>query len=340
MADVFRRLHGPALQRADAGQPDDRQEPHAGVDRAAERGRSERACSRRRPRGRPRRLRRVRRRRGRAGDRRRRGYRRVRGRRRRQRQGRDPPGQRRPLRHGAGQRLGARRARRTRALALLLEDEGRHAHRQPRRGHLEQLSVLRDARQLPRLARRAHRQGTVARRDRRLRSAVLLHDGADRRRRPRAGRNRQRPRLARLPAVVRPGDGQAQMDLLHRADEGRRPGARHVAEPGGSAAWRRPGVDPGLVRPGDEALHLRHRESDAGLHRRGPQRRQPLHLHARRRQRRHGQDGVVLPDVGARHARLGLGADARSSSTPRSTASRASSSRPPRATATSTRSIA
>ena len=64
------------------------------------------------------------------------------------------------------------------------------------------------------------------------------------------------------------------------------------------------------LRSGDAALHLRHRQSDAGVHRRGAHRRQPLHLLARRRQRRHRQDGVVLPDLGARHARLGFGADA------------------------------
>ena len=39
-------------------------------------------------------------------------------------------------------------------------------------------------------------------------------------------------------------------------------------------------------------------------------RRQPVHLLDRRDQRRHRQDGVVLPDLAARHARLGLGADA------------------------------
>ena len=38
--------------------------------------------------------------------------------------------------------------------------------------------------------------------------------------------------------------------------------------------------------------------------------RQPLHLLDRRGQRRHRQDGVVLPDLAARHARLGLDADA------------------------------
>ena len=38
--------------------------------------------------------------------------------------------------------------------------------------------------------------------------------------------------------------------------------------------------------------------------------RQPVHRLADRRQRRHRQDGLVLPDRAARHARLGFGADA------------------------------
>ena len=86
----------------------------------------------------------------------------------------------------------------------------RHAHRQSRRGDVAQLPVLRDARQLPRLARRADRQGTLARRDRRLRSAVLLDDGADRHRQPRARRHRQRPRRARdscSPTIRKPASG-------------------------------------------------------------------------------------------------------------------------------------
>ena len=37
--------------------------------------------------------------------------------------------------------------------------------------------------------------------------------------------------------------------------------------------------------------------------------RQPVHVRARRGQRRYRQDGVVLPDVAARHARLGHGAE-------------------------------
>ena len=57
-------------------------------------------------------------------------------------------------------------------------------------------------------------------------------------------------------------------------------------------------------------------------------------------QRRHRQDGVVLPDLAARHARLGLGADADPVRRRSSRASRASSCRPRRATATSSRSTA
>ena len=205
----------------------------------------------------------------------------------------------------------------------------------------QQLPVLRNARQLSRVARRADRQGALARRDRRLQSAVLLDDGADRRRQPRAGRDGQRPRRARIPAVLRSGNRQAAVDLLHRADEAGRSRPRHVAEPRPprSTAAARSGSPASTIRE-NEALHLRHRQPDAGLHRRRPQGRQPLHLLAGRRERRYRQDGVVLPDVAARHARLGLGADADPHRRRRSTAGRASSSPPRRATATSSPSIA
>ena len=88
-------------------------------------------------------------------------------------------------------------------LALLLAHEGQHADRQSRRRHLERLPVLRDARQLLRLARREDGQGALEQGPRRLQPAVLLDDGADRRRQPRAARHRQRPRLAGLHPVVR-----------------------------------------------------------------------------------------------------------------------------------------
>ena len=88
------------------------------------------------------------------------------------------------------------------------------------------------------------------------------------------------------------------------------PGPRHLAEPDRGAARRRAGLDPRRLRSGDQAVYLRHRQSDARLHRRRPQGRQPLHVLAGRGERRYRQDGVVLPDLAARHARLGLGADA------------------------------
>ena len=291
MADLLRRLHGPALQPAGAGDDRDGEAPDAGVD---PRARHRDAAA-----GRPRR----------PDVRRRRGPRRLRHRPPAP-QGGDPGGGRRAVRNGARPRLGARRARRQRAVALLLEDAGQHPHRQPRRGAVAQRALLRDARQLPGLARRAHRRGALARGDRHVRGPVLLDDGAHRGRRPRPGRHRQRPRRARLPAVVRPGDRRAPVDLPHRADDARLARARHLAEPRRGPPRRRAGVGAGRLRPGDQLLHLRHRQSDAGLHRRGAAGRQPVHLHAHRGGRRQRRDGVVLPDVAARHARLGFGADA------------------------------
>ena len=107
--------------------------------------------------------------------------------------------------------------------------------------------------------------------------------------------------------------------------------ARH----GGGAA-----VAAGRLRSRDEALHLRHRQPDPAYTAGPRRRRQPLHVLARRRQRRHRQDGVVLPDVAARHARLGLGADADPVRRRRQRQARGSWCRPRRATATSSRSIA
>ena len=65
-------------------------------------------------------------------------------------------------------------------------------------------------------------QGDLAHRAVPVRPAVLLVDGAGDHRRSRHRRHRQRPRRARLSAVVRSGDGQAAVDPLHRADERRR----------------------------------------------------------------------------------------------------------------------
>ena len=93
-----------------------------------------------------------------------------------------------------------------RTVALLLEDQGRHAHRQSRPGHVEQLPVHGDARRLSGLARRQDRQGALAQGDRRSGAGILLHAGAGRRRQSRAGGHRQRYRCPGLPAVVRSGN--------------------------------------------------------------------------------------------------------------------------------------
>ena len=63
------------------------------------------------------------------------------------------------------------------------------------------------------------------------------------------------------------GDRRAAVEVLHRADEPRRSRARDVAEPRRGAPRRRAcrGCR-GVYDPGDEALHLRHRQSDPGLH--------------------------------------------------------------------------
>ena len=112
-------------------------------------------------------------------------------------------GRRRAVPDVAGQRLGGGRARRLDPLAVLLEDARRHSHRPSRRRDVAELHLHRVPRQLPREARRANGQGTVARRDLAVRRAVFLVDGADHHRRPRHRGHGQRPRHARLPAVVR-----------------------------------------------------------------------------------------------------------------------------------------
>ena len=194
VANVFRRLLRQAVQRPQANQPDDGEELDARVGGGSERGTRD-AWLRRWPRRRWRWRRR-------AGHHRRRGHGRVHGRL-GNGQGFRARCRRHDLRHHAGQRVGARCARRARALALLLEDTGRHAHRQSRPGDVEQLSVHGDARQLSGVARGQDRQGALAQGHRRLQPAVFFNDRADHRRQPRDRRNGQRSRLARLPAVIR-----------------------------------------------------------------------------------------------------------------------------------------
>ena len=113
------------------------------------------------------------------------------------------------------------------------------------------------------------------------------------------------------------------------------PGSEIVAERRRDETRRRHDVAAGDLRSRAQS-HLRlDRESAAGDRAQEPEGRQSLHRRVRRAQRGHRQDGVVLPVVAARYARLGFDADAGASSTATSTASRASSSRRRRATATS-----
>ena len=69
------------------------------------------------------------------------------------------------------------------------------------------------------------------------------------RRQPRPRRHRQRPRLARLPAVVRSGDGRAAVEVLYRADEPGDPGldtwpSLDAARHGGAQPWLPGAYDP------------------------------------------------------------------------------------------------
>ncbi len=95
------------------------------------------------------------------------------------------------------------------------------------------------------------------------------------------------------------------------------PGPRHLAA--ASTPARHGGgqvVDAGRLRSGDAPLHLRHRQPDARLHGvRARQRRQPLHVLAHRRERRHRQDGVVLSDRRRTTRTTGIRRRRRSSST-------------------------
>ena len=209
----------------------------------------------------------------------------------------------------ARQRLGGGCARRHGALALLLEDPGRHAHGQPRHGHVAQQPLPGGARQLPDLPGCQNRQGEMEEGDFQLRPAVLLLGRSDCSRRSRAGRHRQRHGRSRFPAVVPSGNGRAPVDLLHGADDRRRSRGEDLGESRCGAAWRRPTVDSRSLRSGNPPLHVRHRQSDTGIHHRARRGRQPIHVLAGRGECGYRQDGVVLPDFAARHTRLGFDAD-------------------------------
>ena len=326
-------MTGPPLQLADADQPDHGEEPDAG------------AGPTRLVAGVRRRGRRLRRRSAAAAAARRSSSaakaRRTSRRRRAERQGRHPAGERHPLRDRAGQRLGHGRARRPRAVALLLED-------------------ARAARTSATAARRCGATTCSSKRPTTTSSRSTRGPGKERWHVEIADFNQQyfstmAPIVIGDHVLVGTGNDLDAPGFLQSYDPetGKRkwifytvpmkagdPGLDTWPSLDRGAARRRAGLDPRRLRSGDQAVYLRHRQSDARLHRRRPQGRQPLHLLAGGGERRYRQDGVVLPDVAARHARLGLGADADPDRRRRSPASRASWSRPRRATATSSRSTA
>ena len=201
--------------------------------------------------------------------------------RRRRRHRRFPAGRRRHQGHGADgrrhalpvdarQRLGDRRARRPRAVALLLEDARRHAHRQSRPRHVAQLPVHGDAGRLSGVARREDGQGALAQDDRgsgaavfldaraRSSSAITCSSAPATTSTARASCSRSIPKPAKLQwklytVPMNPGD----------------PGLDTWAEPRRGAARRRAALAARRLRSRHASLHLRHRQSDAGLHR-GP----------------------------------------------------------------------
>ena len=88
--------------------------------------------------------------------------------------------------------------------------------------HVAQLHLLRAARRLGRLPRRQDRQGSLEARDRAVRSAVLLVERADGHRRSRPRRHRQRHRRAGVPEVARSAHRRRAVDSLLDAAESRR----------------------------------------------------------------------------------------------------------------------
>src|ERR1022692_2601483 len=88
--------------------------------------------------------------------------------------------------------------------------------------------------------------------------------------------------------------------------------ARHggLGRPRSRPPWRRQRVDSRGLRSRHAPLHFRHRQPVAGLYQPArARRRQPLHLFDRGGERGHRQNGLVFPDVAARHTRLRLHRD-------------------------------
>ncbi len=118
------------------------------------------------------------------------------------------------------------------------------------------------------------------------------------------------------------------------------PGTRDVAEPRRRATRRRASVDVGVVRSRDAFVPVRHRQSDSRVHRRAAA--GATTCLPARSSRSMSTQARWCGTSRRRHTTRTTGTrrSSRCSSTPSSTASRASSCRPRRATATSTHSIA
>ena len=232
VADLLRRLHRPPVQRADAGQPDDGQEPDAGVDQhavatgpaaAAEGGRGGGAAA-------PIII---------GGARHRGSSRRWRG----QRQGLDPPGQRHALRHGARITCGPSMRNDGRELwhYFWKTRGGTHIGNRGAAIWHNYLFFETPDNYLVSLDARTGKERwhvEIADFDEQYFSTpapiivdnhVLVGTGND----------------LDMPGFLQSfdaGDRQARVEVLHGADEARRSRARHVAEPRRGAPRRRPGL--------------------------------------------------------------------------------------------------
>ena len=222
-------------------------------------------------------------------------------------------GRRRVVCHDAGSRVCDRGPDRASVVALHVDTQPRrHSHRQPRRRDPRRHDLLRHARLQPRRARYQDGPGALVQGVLRARDDVLRVGRARGREGPTdCRRERRRSRRARVSRRPQPRERRPDLALVRDAAGRRRSRSRDVAEPRHGQARRRHDVAADHLRSRAEP-HLRHDRQSAA--RRGvqePRRRQSLHGLGGRAQRGHGQDGVVLPDVSARHARLGFHAAAR-----------------------------
>ena len=207
--------------------------------------------------------------------------------------------------------MGPRCPRWARAVALLLENARRHPHRQPGARDVERLPLHGDAGQLSRVARRENRQRAVA-----ARSSSGFQPAVFSRPRPQSSSaTTSSPGTGNdidAPGFLQsfdPETGKLQWKTYMVPMNPGDPGldtwpSLEAARHGGAQPWM-----PGAYDPETKLYIIGTGNPTPGYTAGRGERGQSLHLLARRGQRRHRQDGVVLPDVPARHARLGFGAD-------------------------------